>query len=49
MRALTLFYFKIEPKTIEETAKYWYYIEYLMKNQILPMAEIPFNLTNNGN
>ena len=41
MMALTLFYFKIEPKNIDELAKYWCYIERLAKLEILPMAQVP--------
>lgn len=39
--SLILFYFKIEPKTFDEVAKYWSYIETLTKHQILPVANIP--------
>lgn len=41
MVGLILFYFKIEPKTFEDIAKYWKYIEKLEKNQLLGMPTIP--------
>jgi hypothetical protein len=44
MQALTLFYFKVEAKTLDELAKYWSYIEILEKNHILPIAQVPLEL-----
>jgi hypothetical protein len=41
MLALILFYFKKEPKTLTEIAKYWKYIEQLEKLQVLDMPTIP--------
>jgi len=41
MLALILFYFKKEPDTLNDFAKYWKYIELLEKDQVLPMAQVP--------
>ena len=41
MRALILFYFKIEINDIDNLVKYWGYIEDLSKNEVLPMATNP--------
>ena len=39
--ALTLFYFKVEPKNYDELARYWKYIEILVKDKLLPTPTIP--------
>lgn len=46
MRALILFYFSKEINNATDLAKYWMYIEELMRLQVLPMATNPFVLKN---
>ena len=45
MRALILFYFKIEAETVDDIARLWGYLKYLSEANLLSIAQLPFKLS----